>query len=88
MDTMNSWKLATDAGLPHSVVVAKLKKYRRWADRPLMLFREGSHDGSIIYSFDTKHYNDCCKKERQAVIKRKKVQAENAKIKLHPKNRK
>ena len=52
---MNSWKLATDKGLPHSVVVAKLKKYRRWSDKPLMLFREGSHDGAIIYSFDDWH---------------------------------
>ena len=87
MDTMNSWKLATDKGLPHSVVVAKLKKYRRWADRPLMLFREGSHEGMIIYSFDTKHYNDCCKKVRQAVVKRKKVQAANAMTRLHGKKK-
>ena len=69
MDTMNSWKLATDKGLPHSVVVAKLKKYRRWKDKPLTLFREGSHEGEIIYSFDTKHYNDCVKKERTAVVR-------------------
>tara|TARA_R110002051_G_C8650529_1_gene487510 strand:+ start:364 stop:627 length:264 start_codon:yes stop_codon:yes gene_type:complete len=87
MDTMNSWKLATDKGLPHSVVVAKLKKYRRWGDRPLMLFREGSHEGMIIYSFDTKHYDDCCKKERQAVVKRKKVQAANAMTRLHGKKK-
>ena len=84
---MNSWKLATDKGLPHSVVVAKLKKYRRWGDRPLMLFREGSHEGMIIYSFDTKHYDDCCKKERQAVVKRKKVQAANAMTRLHGKKK-
>jgi hypothetical protein len=87
MDTNNSWKLATDKGLPHSVVVAKLKKYRRWADRPLMLFREGTYEGGIIYSFDTKHYDDCCFKERKAVVKRKKIQAENAMIRLHGKKK-
>ncbi len=87
MDTMNSWKLATDKGLPHSVVVAKLKKYRRWTDKPLTLFREGSHEGEIIYSFDTKHYNDCVKKERQAVVKQKKIQSENAKVRLHGKKK-
>tara|TARA_R110000796_G_C14566242_1_gene435349 strand:+ start:4948 stop:5208 length:261 start_codon:yes stop_codon:yes gene_type:complete len=84
---MNSWKLATDKGLPHSVVVAKLKKYRRWSDKPLMLFREGSHDGAIIYSFDAKHYEDCCRKEKTAVVKRKKLQAVNAMSRLHGKKK-
>ena len=87
MSDMNSWKLATDKGLPHGVVVAKLKKYRRYTDKPLMLFREGSHDGEIIYSFNGNHYNDCVKKERNATIKRKKSQAEMAKTRLHPNNR-
>ena len=85
MSDMNSWKLATEKGLPHGVVVAKLKKYRRYTDKPLALFREGSVEGEIIYAFDEGHYNTCVKKERTATIKNKKIQAENARKRLHPK---
>jgi len=87
MADMNSWKLAGDKGVPHQVVVNKLKKYRRYEDKPLQLFREGSYEGDIIYAFDENHYNACVKKERVATIKNKKIQAQNAKTRLHPKKK-
>ena len=81
---MNSWKLANDKGVPHIVVINKLKKYRRYTEKPLALFREGSVEGEIIYAFDEGHYNTCVKKERTITIKNKKVQAANARKRLHP----
>jgi len=87
MADMNSWQLANTKGLPHVVVVNKLKKYRRYTEKPLALFREGSHEGEIIYAFDEGQYNSCVKKERVITIKNKKIQAENARVRLHPKNR-
>tara|TARA_Y100000310_G_C20098385_1_gene541540 strand:- start:41 stop:304 length:264 start_codon:yes stop_codon:yes gene_type:complete len=87
MADINSWKLANDKGVPHAVVVNKLKKYRRYTDKPLALFREGSHGGEIIYAFDENAYNSCVKKERTASIKQKKIQAANAKVNLHKKGK-
>ncbi len=85
MADMNSWALATNKGVPHEVVVNKLKKYRRYKDKPLTLFREGSIDGEIIYCFDETAYNGCVKKERKMSIEQKKIQATNAKKNLHGK---
>ena len=87
MADINSWKLANDKGVPHAVVVNKLKKYRRYTDKPLALFREGNHNGEIIYTFDENHYNTCVKKERTAATKQKKIQAENARTRLHGKKK-
>ena len=83
----NSWKVANECGLPHEVVVAKLRKYKRFKSKPLALFREGTmgktpEDREIIYSFDQKAYDACVVKERKASLVRKGIQSENAKANL------
>jgi hypothetical protein len=76
---MNSWKLATEECLPHAMVVRKLKKFKKYKDKPLVLNAEGRHDGETIYSFDEKHYNSCKTKEKKAVASTRSAQQVQAK---------
>jgi len=71
---MNSWKLATEEGLPHAMVVRKLKKFKKYKDKPLVLNAEGRHEGATIYSFDEKAYNACRTKEKRSVAKTREAQ--------------